>query len=145
MGKSNSYLLKSEKLTEEHEDIGKSVVVTVRKRIQSISDIIQTPAFPRYENVQVAAVVVGGTIKTYQEVTPSLWPWQKPHVAQSVVKIYAVKTTSDELRLVAEEDSAFVYNVDIWLSDSKKPSAKKPKAPAKKPAAKSRKVKVVKK
>lgn len=140
--KTNSYLLKSEDIGEKNKVIGRKVVVETRVRRASLADVI-SPQKPVYETVNRPGVVVGGTINTYRHVTPSCWGWFSPHVGDSVVKVYAVKTLDGSIRMVAEEDTVFVYDNDVWLSDSK-PSEEKTKAAAtKKSTAKARKVKVL--
>lgn len=111
-------LVKVETLGESEEQVGKVVVTTEHKRIASIMDTIVTGAAePRFEHVQVAAKVIGGTRKTFEVFTDQ--GWFKAPLKTTVVNVeYAVKKKNGTVLLVQESDLVPVYDSSIWESDS---------------------------
>jgi hypothetical protein len=135
-------LIRSEHLAEKDKAIGQKVVISTQERVfNGLIDTVVGGNKITWKEIQVPAIIIGGTKNTYQVITKtSLMPWVKPHIVEITKTTYAVKMADNNVKLVPEEELAFVYDDSIWLSESKPSSDEKPVA---KPA--SKKVKVAEK
>lgn len=122
MEKSEKLLTKVEQVSDSDESINRIVVVPEKRRILSISEIV-APVAIRYESVQVAAKIIGGSRRTYQVTTDMGW-FRKPVITTIEQTTWAVRKRDGSTLLVDEESLVFVYDETVWDSDSKAPKGK---------------------